>query len=63
MRFLSWYILKEHIQTDNHDSIEDSRSALNLYYAYQELESEGTFDQKLEEIYKEGRQYVSLATV
>lgn len=58
LRFLSWFILHQHIQTDNHDSIEDARSALSLYYAYQDLESEGMFDQKLEEIYKEGRQYV-----
>lgn len=57
LRFLSWFILHQHIQTDNHDSIEDARSALSLYYAYQDLESEGMFDQKLEEIYKEGRQY------
>ena len=59
LRFLSWFVLHQHIQTDNHDSIEDARSALNLYYAYQDLESEGLFDQKLDEIYKEGRQYVS----
>ncbi|KAF5309089.1 hypothetical protein D9611_014987 [Ephemerocybe angulata] len=57
LRFLSWFILHQHIQTDNHDSIEDARSALSLYYAYQDLESEGMFDQKLDEIYKEGRQY------
>ena len=59
LRFLSWFVLKQHIQTDNHDSIEDARSALDLYYAYQDLESQGLFDQKLDEIYKEGRQYVS----
>ncbi|KAF7323198.1 PAN2-PAN3 deadenylation complex catalytic subunit PAN2 [Mycena chlorophos] len=57
LRFLSWFVLGENIQTDTHDSIEDARSALNLYKAYQELESAGEFDKKLEEIYREGRQY------
>ncbi|KAF9567565.1 hypothetical protein CPC08DRAFT_703099 [Agrocybe pediades] len=55
LRFLSWYILGEHIQTDTHDSIEDARSALRLYDAFQEFEDRGVFDEKLEEIYREGR--------
>lgn len=55
LRFLSWYVLGEHIQTDTHDSIEDARSALRLYEAYQDFEEEGIFDQKLEEIYREGK--------
>lgn len=58
LRFLSWFVLHEHIQTDTHDSIEDARSALNLYKAYNELEKKGLFDQKLEELYAEGRLYV-----
>ncbi|TFK29824.1 hypothetical protein FA15DRAFT_690571 [Coprinopsis marcescibilis] len=57
LRFLSWFILGKHIQTDTHDSIEDARSALDLYHTYQELEEQGLFDQKLDELYKEGRQY------
>ncbi|KAK0458455.1 ubiquitin carboxyl-terminal hydrolase-domain-containing protein [Desarmillaria tabescens] len=48
LRFLSWF--------DTHDSIEDARSALNLYKAYHQFEEQGIFDQKLEELYKEGRQ-------
>ena len=59
LRFLSWFVLHEHIQTDTHDSIEDARSALKLYKAYHELEERGIFDQKLEELYKQGRLYVS----
>lgn len=58
LRFLAWYVLKESIQTDMHDSIEDALSALKLYKAYHEFESDGTFDEKLEEVYKEGKQYV-----
>ncbi|GLB35065.1 putative catalytic subunit of the poly(A)-nuclease (PAN) deadenylation complex, one of two cytoplasmic mRNA deadenylases involved in mRNA turnover [Lyophyllum shimeji] len=57
LRFLSWFVLGQHIQTDMHDSIEDARSALKLYKAYHQFEEEGTFDQKLEELYKEGRLY------
>jgi len=59
LRFLSWFVLREHIQTDTHDSIEDAYSALKLYKAYHEFEEQGIFDQKLEELYKDGRQYVS----
>lgn len=59
LRFLSWFVLGENIQTDTHDSIEDARSALNLYKAYHDFEEQGIFDQKLDELYKEGRQYVS----
>ncbi|THH31551.1 hypothetical protein EUX98_g2646 [Antrodiella citrinella] len=55
LRFLTWFVLKENIQTDTHDSIEDALSALRLFKAYQQLESEDVFDQKLEELYKEGR--------
>ncbi|PFH50685.1 hypothetical protein AMATHDRAFT_144561 [Amanita thiersii Skay4041] len=58
LRFLSWFVLKEHIQTETHDSIEDARSALSLYNAYTRFEEQGIFDEKLEEIYKEGKQYV-----
>ncbi|KAF9001875.1 ubiquitin carboxyl-terminal hydrolase-domain-containing protein [Cyathus striatus] len=61
LRFLSWFVLDEHIQTDTHDSIEDARSALNLYKAYQRFEEQGAFDQKLEELYKAGKQCVCLS--
>ncbi|KAF8078063.1 ubiquitin carboxyl-terminal hydrolase-domain-containing protein [Lyophyllum atratum] len=57
LRFLSWFVLHEHIQMDTHDSIEDARSALSLYKAYHQFEEAGTFDQKLEELYTEGRLY------
>lgn len=57
LRFLTWFVLKENIQTDTHDSIEDALSALKLYKEFQSLESEGKFDAKLEELYREGRQY------
>jgi len=59
LRFLSWVVLREHIQANVHDSIEDARSALKLYKAYHEYEEEGTFDQVLQELSNKGRQYVS----
>ncbi|KAG8829897.1 poly(A)-specific ribonuclease [Serendipita sp. 400] len=56
LRFLTWFVLKQDIQLDTHDSIEDSRSALLLYKEFQRLEGEQTFDAKLEEIYRAGRE-------
>jgi hypothetical protein len=58
LKFLSWFVLHENIQIDTHDSIEDARSTLMLYKAYHEFEEQNIFDQKLEELYKAGRQYV-----
>lgn len=58
LRFLSWFVLGENIQTDTHDSIEDARSALMLYKAYHKFEEEGIFDEKLDELYREGRRHV-----
>jgi len=58
LRFLSWFVLHENIQTDTHDSIEDAKCALDLYKAYLDFESQGVFDKKLEEVYKEGKQFV-----
>ncbi|PVG02168.1 hypothetical protein CPB86DRAFT_811668 [Serendipita vermifera] len=57
LRFLTWFILKQDIQLETHDSIEDARSALLLYKAYQELEEERAFDDKLEELYRVGREH------
>lgn len=59
LRFLSWAVLKQYIQTDTHDSIEDARCALLLYKAFQEFEEHGIFDEKLEELYRIGKQHVS----
>ena len=58
LRFLAWFILQEVIQTETHDSIEDARCALELYNVHLDFLSEGTFDQKLDELYKAGKQFV-----
>ena len=63
LRFLTWFVLKENIQTETHDSIEDTLSALKLYKVHLQLEAKGTFDDKLDELYREGGQYVCSRTI
>ncbi|KAG8743574.1 poly(A)-specific ribonuclease [Ceratobasidium sp. 414] len=55
LRFLSWYLLRQTIQIDTHNSIEDARAALLLYKLYMQLEEERKFDETLDEVYREGR--------
>ncbi|CAG8540283.1 10144_t:CDS:10 [Acaulospora colombiana] len=51
----AWYLLRQDIQTDTHDSIEDARTALAVYKKYLQFKSEGIFEEVLEDIYDEGR--------
>lgn len=60
LRFLAWAVLHSAIQTDTHDSIEDARTALQLYEEHNRLEAEGTWEDVLEEVYREGKQTVRL---
>ncbi|KAK3332099.1 ubiquitin carboxyl-terminal hydrolase-domain-containing protein [Cercophora scortea] len=55
LAFLAWYLLKEDIQLETHDSIEDARTALKLYRKYLEFEDAGILDLMLEDIYRAGR--------
>ncbi|KAI6783498.1 ubiquitin carboxyl-terminal hydrolase family protein [Emericellopsis cladophorae] len=55
LAFLAWYLLKEDIQLETHDSIEDSRTALKLYRKFLEFEDAGILDQMLLDIYRVGR--------
>ncbi|KAK9457055.1 ubiquitin carboxyl-terminal hydrolase-domain-containing protein [Dipodascopsis uninucleata] len=58
LRFLAWYLLKQNIQTETHDSIEDAKTALYLYEKYKQICEQGgksAFDNILNEIYNEGR--------
>ena len=57
LRFLAWYLLKEEIQTDEHDSIEDARSALKLWHKWEELKEKGTEIEVVEEVYREGKKW------
>jgi PAB-dependent poly(A)-specific ribonuclease subunit 2 len=55
LAFLAWFLLKEDIQLETHDSIEDARTALKLYRKYLEFEDAGILEAMLEDIYKAGR--------
>ena len=55
LRFLASYLLEEDIQGRTHDSIEDARTALKLYEKFKEFESAGILQDKLTEIFEEGR--------
>ncbi|KAK4703268.1 PAB-dependent poly(A)-specific ribonuclease subunit 2, partial [Phenoliferia sp. Uapishka_3] len=56
LRFLAWAVLHSAIQADTHDSIEDARTALQLYEEHNRLEAQGAWEDCLEEVYHEGRQ-------
>lgn len=54
LAFLAWYLLKEEIQVETHDSIEDARTALKLYRKYLEFEDANILEQMMEDIYSMG---------
>ncbi|EPE04927.1 pab-dependent poly -specific ribonuclease subunit pan2 [Ophiostoma piceae UAMH 11346] len=55
LAFLAWCVLKENIQLETHDSIEDARTALKLYRKFLEYDDAGILEMQLQEIYREGR--------
>ncbi|XP_063065324.1 PAN2-PAN3 deadenylation complex catalytic subunit PAN2 [Engraulis encrasicolus] len=57
LRFLAWYFLDLNIQGETHDSIEDARTALQLYRKHLELGRGGKDDVRkaLKELYEKGR--------
>lgn len=55
LRFLAWYVLSVDIQQETHDSIEDARTALQLYRKYLKLKERNQFDKFLISLYEEGR--------
>lgn len=56
LKFLAWCVLKEKIQEDTHDSIEDATTALKLWRKYQEFVDAGVLEQILDDIYAKGRE-------
>ena len=57
LRFLAWYLLKEDIQQETHDSIEDARTALRLWRKFEEFRDAGIVDTMVEEVYREGKKW------
>jgi PAB-dependent poly(A)-specific ribonuclease subunit 2 len=57
LRFLAWYLLKEDIQVDEHDSIEDARTALRLERKWEEFRDAGVVEGVVEEVYREGKKW------
>ena len=56
LRFLANYLLGCDMQQDTHDSIEDARTALEIYRKAVELKKKGRFEKVLLEIYEFGQQ-------
>ncbi|MCJ1461594.1 poly(A)-specific ribonuclease [Pseudocyphellaria aurata] len=57
LRFLAFYLLHEDIQQDTHDSVEDARTALRLWYKYREFCDANILHEMLTEIYNAGRKF------
>ncbi|CZS97451.1 related to PAN2-component of Pab1p-stimulated poly(A) ribonuclease [Rhynchosporium agropyri] len=55
LSFLASYLLKEEIQLDTHDSIEDARTALKLYKKFLEFQDAGILELMIQDIYQNGR--------
>lgn len=59
LRFLAWHLLGQQMSNrlqDTHDSIEDARTALQLYAKYRELSAKGTLQETINNLYAVGRQ-------
>jgi len=54
LRFLAAHVLKLDIQGVTHDSIEDARTAMALYYRYERLKAQGYFEKALAQLYEIG---------
>lgn len=61
LRFLSYLVLKEEIQIDTHDSIEDARAALLLYQTAEEKKKSDptALNDLIQWVYSEGKKLVS----
>ena len=56
LKYLVKVVLNTDIQEGNHDSNEDARTALELYYKHLQLVQEGKWDEMLLHVYEMGKQ-------
>ncbi len=54
LRFLAHYVLKQDIQGETHDSVEDARVALQLYDHHKMCKADGTLNRTINRLYEYG---------
>lgn len=55
LAMLAELLLREEVQTGNHDSIEDARTALRIWRKYQEFDDAGIVEQMINKAYRDAR--------
>ena len=56
LKYLAKVVLNQNIQEGNHDSHEDARAAIELYYKHLELVKQGKWEETLKRVYEVGKQ-------